>query len=73
MEWIKCSDRLPEKDCMVIVKLLIDRIVLSKYINNEFMFNDCDCCGGYRCGSFTEPIGNVIYWMPLPELPKNKD
>lgn len=77
MEWIKCSDRLPElslgeegkKDlpsATVLVHVPGNKRIIAGYLTKygweEDTGTSCGCCS----------IGDVkpTHWMPLPEAPK---
>lgn len=78
MEWIKCSDRLPEDakswDTFIVAYAWTDAILNqgeTKIQSDVAVFN------AYHklfCNSNGEPIDDnetkVIAWMPLPEPPK---
>lgn len=76
MEWIRISDRLPDKDCKI---LLFDGVEVfagtfstglrkdgSRY--SYFGIQGCDgvCYGNFERGEI------ITHWMPLPEPPKEK-
>lgn len=63
MEWIKCSDRMPErfKDVLVVTHRPTEILLACLDNSNEFVY-DRDSDG--------EPeTCHVTHWMPLPELP----
>lgn len=67
-DWIKCSDRLPDKDGKYLVCGDIHLWDIEKYRNNERIV----------IARFTERKEwltslSVKYWMPLPELPESED
>ena len=68
MEWISTKDKLPSFNTKVLA-YDTQRIYIA--FREEFEYNehwvicedqDCACVG---C------TGAIIYWMPLPELPRN--
>ena len=70
MEWIKCSDKMPKKDKMVLI-----------YINSDWVESHYRLASkGY--GYDSKPVFNtyddyyladdVTHWMPLPKAPKKK-
>lgn len=73
MEWIKCSDRVPNKKQRVLVFIDFDSVKVSALIK------DAEYTGAtFRIGVNTVPpkrgkgdIGEpkVTHWMPLPEPP----
>lgn len=81
MEWISVKDRLPNKNCRCLVvrnvcgNLYIDILAfcikgkdIDKYdlINKKNIFYNYDSDYGYYS------CDNIIYWMLLPELPKEE-
>lgn len=68
MEWIKCSDRLPENEVDVIVLWFKNSIYRAVYIGyfdgDEWHLQLSD----YNHKQFNNE--HVTHWMPLPELPK---
>lgn len=60
-EWIKCSERLPEK----YVNVLVANRRGKQYDIDKAWWN-----GMYfdRCGK--KPYWNVTHWMPLPDAPE---
>ena len=57
MDWILCSERLPDNDNKVLVTCRTQKGVLS--VNRAYYWN------GYWHGSGS--MSGVIAWMPLPE------
>lgn len=79
MNWIKCSDRLPEKDGEYLV-YVSDRIwsgAMVLWFTNDFsqLYNDLsyphkgfyENDPEYGCIKYEE----VTHWMPLPEPPED--
>lgn len=69
MEWIKCSDRMPEEEIEVLIFMdnkFIDVAfyTITKYDNGKIyrMFETGDIMGGYEAERIT-------HWQPLPEPP----
>jgi len=61
MEWIKVTDKLPEKPYKdVLVYTILNGIYVGFY-DEDFG----------RMSSASRHIGNITHWMPLPEPPKN--
>ena len=56
--WIDVNDRLPDKNCGVIVYDYVD--VVSAHWDNDFKRFYIGC----------SYLGKVTYWQPLPEPPK---
>jgi hypothetical protein len=70
MEWIKTSDKLPDRDpnqrysqvpCLVVYRGQIEILVF----NHEHMVWDDESGDDYFCS-----IEEVSHWIPLPEPPK---
>lgn len=63
MEWIKCSERMPEETGDIIV--FSDGIVMSgiSYSRRKGFYIDALEYDDY------EPIDDVTHWMPLPNPP----
>ena len=68
MNWIKCSDRLPERT--------VSAIVWGKNVGvREGYYNALD---GFKCWMYhgnERPhfLNGVTHWMPLPEPPKEDE
>lgn len=74
MEWIKCSDRLPEsQDNSVLVYFAklksIDMVHIQDYFDD--ITNGYDSKGELKYTKWYLSQ-NVTHWMPLPESPKDK-
>ena len=75
MNWIKCSERLPEINKWVLVyasgepdeKTITTSCFLTIDIRDRPIWNllssGCGCCDS--------DLTNVTHWMPLPEPPKD--
>jgi len=63
-EWIKCSERLPEKDQRVLYYFMVVGIHAGR-----FKYGTCqgDALFASAAGFLS---GDVTHWMPLPEAPK---
>jgi len=67
MEWIKTSDRLPQKDYPdVIVRIFSEEDGESEYTHVGFYD-----CNGWHSDLIEFDSDLVTHWMPLPEPPKN--
>ena len=60
MEWIKCSDRLPEKGKKV---LMFSDIIWMGFINKRGHWVDWH--------DWNKPDYPVTHWQPLPEKPES--
>lgn len=58
MEWIKCGDRLPDKDDLYLTCNSHNQIVIMTYIASDGVWR--------KFGATMHPA----YWMPLPEPPQ---
>lgn len=76
MEWIKCSDRLPEfgsEEVLVCYKIkeLMVRAVSSEYFympTEKMWYKNSEHYGS------TYSEDEITHWLPIPKLPKeNKD
>lgn len=67
MNWIKVTDRVPEPISTVLIWTTISiEPTLGYYVNDWLYFS--------HNGNFwieKEPHIKVLYWMPLPEPPKD--
>lgn len=59
MEWIECSERLPESDDHVLA-----------FIDNRYIWQSYYRDGIWYCCNSNEFEDIVTHWMPLPEKPK---
>ena len=66
MNWIKCSDRTPEKDTPVLCLYLGEYMDVMEY----WYDNDHGEATFYRPPS-PPVVGDVSHWMPLPPLPED--
>lgn len=78
MEWIKCSERLPEHDDNVLVYNYRDGITLGSY-DQECYRSYIEKDGsiqvintGWEVDYHWAPQENTTHWMPLPDCPKEK-
>lgn len=64
MEWIKCSERLPEEYDNVLV-IVESKHIYVGYIDKkpDYWICFCECSDGSY-------IKNPTHWMPLPEIHK---
>jgi hypothetical protein len=62
MEWIKCSERMPEFAQDVFCFNLYKQYMIGSVtkINND----------NYVCEGYFAKLFSVTHWMPLPEPPK---
>lgn len=76
MEWIKCSDQMPELDQEVIIPMEFQRngdCILRQFVGGAVYK---ELIPGRK--QFWEPSLNftfreVEYWMPLPKLPRSDE
>ena len=74
MKWISIKDKLPIINKMVLIYEKGGRIQIASRRNpgfntgNDFWIDLSNKNLKHKGDSF--PSTNVIYWMPLPELPK---
>jgi len=66
MDWIDCKDRLPENtnDVLVIDENGLMAVSCYFFAKNEYLWENRD--DQIR-------LGNVTYWMPLPNPPNELD
>lgn len=64
MEWVKCSDRLPEIENVLVIDVTND-IFVAYFSKSGSCFINCNCREGSTC--------SPTHWMPLPELPKDEE
>lgn len=74
MEWIKCSDRLPEIDKKVLT-LIENSRVIGEFIGDEWIEHYwIDIPKKRFMNSYSDlqqyVNENITHWMPLPEIPK---
>lgn len=81
MEWISVYDRLPEtEDEVLVVKAMKNgrRQVGLGYCISDYQYQYLDPVTGAMKMSSKGPYwvchgsNNVVYWMPVPELPKEE-
>lgn len=66
--WISVKDRLPEQDEEVIV--LCDDLNIASFYKISFAhIVDKTMCQDYNGWN----IPNVVYWFPMPKLPKEQE
>ena len=65
MEWIKCSEQMPDAERKEILLFYFGMIELGKYneITNEFML---------PFSVRAIPKNDVTHWMPLPQPPETE-
>lgn len=71
MKWINVKDRKPEKDQIVLCLLENRDMYVLKYCicyDRIYRFLPLTPYDDHYCT--LEELENVIYWMPLPEPPK---
>lgn len=61
MEWIKCSDRMPEQYKEVIIITDCKSIFVAS-LNSRMTWDD---------GDFFDDIRDVTHWMSLPNPPQD--
>ena len=78
MEWIKCSDRLPENSDQVLCFFEIHGITLGSYYKSRgafFLKSDhemyYDVNEGWEADFTWLLCGKCTHWMPLPNEPKD--
>lgn len=69
MEWIKCSERMPKEDELVICygrEFMRDAPTVTVGSWNKYGWSsrDWDGCGGY------DTLAEITHWQELPEPPK---
>ena len=75
-EWIKVSDKLPERYDWVLVSHAKDYapITMARHTGEqwEFFYSYSDSVDGAYCGDAMVPISldQIIYWMKIPKSPK---
>lgn len=70
MEWIKCSDRLPELANDIHSNSVL--VFTGRFIRVGWLIDINGCVGTpeYEWWNGLGPLINVTHWMPLPEPPK---
>jgi hypothetical protein len=71
-EWIKCSEKMPEHDQMVIVKSNGDSCItydISEYNKKLKKFYSITTDGCCRLIDINED--EISHWLSLPKLPKD--
>lgn len=63
-DWISVKDRLPDKGEHVLCYFGEDMIASFKYIGNGFFDNIVEG---------VEYKNSIMYWMPLPEVPEERE
>lgn len=72
MEWVKCSDKLPEDGVEVLVYTPITKSITVAYLTYDHDDNPIV----YFIIDFDEndqniSLKDITHWMPLPEKPKD--
>ena len=64
MEWIKCSDRLPDENKDILF-LYYNQIHIGNFlrINEDGSYTFRSMLDQYNC------LPDIEYWMPLPPIP----
>lgn len=57
-EWIKCSDRMPERNESVLI--YAESCVYVAFLNRHGRWDD---------GDYLDNITGVTHWLPLPRTP----
>jgi hypothetical protein len=61
MNWIKCSERMPEEGVHVLISTEAEIMYIAYYLKSR---------GCWECAFFDESFVDITHWMPLPEPPK---
>ena len=70
-EWIDIKERLPKKDERVLVVCTNLQNKMQEHISIcEFWGEKHEYLGKVYCKPMWSGHKNVIYWQPLPELPR---
>ena len=69
MNWIKCTDRMPQKgEGLVVIFPDRDEVNVAVYAGKRW--SCIDGCAGYGDNECTgDCLLNPTHWMPLPEPP----
>lgn len=80
MNWIKCSDKMPELYIYVLVfadnKVLgdIKPYCIARWNGDRWGFVNADpletCCGAWVDIEYPMDTDDVTHWMPLPKPPE---
>ena len=68
MNWIKCSERLPEKNGNYLVYLDYEEVYVLPFSSRHSAWNSRD-----HEDPPLHQIDGVTHWMPLPEGPKEEE
>ena len=74
MQWIPCSEKLPEEACPVIgsyksLKGQIPMVVIRSYCAEEdFSFYTVE----FPLATYSVHERNITHWMPLPPMPEEE-
>ena len=67
MEWIKCSDRMPEEEQGSVIGWNAETCEASEYFYDN---DEVECFSYYNfCGCHSFNADVVTHWMPLPPPP----
>lgn len=73
MEWIKCSERMPDDDTEVVVADIDHGQIYSAaaawFIHGRFSLMEGLSASNYDGGAIIEINFPINHWMPLPEPP----
>lgn len=76
MNWIKCSEIMPDKDNFLATDGKIFFVCNGKDEFGRYLiggWETCNYCGGTSLASIKEEndsVKKIIKWMPLPTLPE---
>lgn len=65
MEWIDCSEKLPDRPCRCIV-FAPDGDSQTK----DLVIEATHLGGSFTTGYYSNRVRGVTHWMPLPDPPK---
>ena len=72
VEWVKCSERMPEPDKSVWIifeDITYEAFLINSSINKQYWEAASPSIDGYEIDPLCFSVEEIDWWMELPELP----